>query len=124
MVRGGPVAAALRQLERRAAREVRGEAVEQDVLAVARAPHGQAQRGRGGAVQRQQRAVHQRGARQHHGVRRAPPAAVAPRHLPTDDHCCELADSPPDGSTLPRSSGHLSHYRNTILVEILPQSSC
>lgn len=75
------VAAALRQLERRAAREVRHEAVEQDVLAVGGAAHGAAQRGRAGRVQRQARAVHQRRARQHHGVRAAPLAAVAPRPL-------------------------------------------
>lgn len=75
------IASALCQLERRAPGEMRGEAVEQDVLAVARAAHGVAQRGRGAAVLRQQRAVHERRARQHHGVRLPPLAAVAPSPL-------------------------------------------
>lgn len=75
------VAAALRQLEGRAAREVRHEAVEQDVLAVGGAAHGAAQRGRAGRVQRERRAVHERRARQHHRVRAAPLATVPPRTL-------------------------------------------
>lgn len=83
----GLVPAALGELERRAAREVRHEAVEQDVLAVARAPHRLAQRRRRRRELRQPRAVHQRRARQHQRVRAAPLAAVAPRalrtHIPT-----------------------------------------
>lgn len=75
------ITASLGKLQRRAAGEVRHEAVKQDVLAVARAPHGLAQRGRAGRVLRQRRAVHQRRAGQHHGVRLAPLAAVAPRAL-------------------------------------------
>lgn len=77
------ITASLGQLERRAAGEVRHEAVEQDVFAVARAAHGLAQRGRAGRVLRQRRAVHQRRARQHHGVRLAPLAAVTPSALRT-----------------------------------------
>lgn len=77
MVRG-LIPAPLGQLERRAAREVRHEAVEKNILAVVSATHSAAERGRAGRVQREGAAVDERCACQYHRVRRAPFATVAP----------------------------------------------